>query len=72
MKIKPEQVPDEAVKAARRAWDRSAWDRSTSVQPGADVIAASINAWPGLRVSHYLTEDVITLPIPPFEETSDE
>ena len=37
--LKPEQVPDEAVKAAMEAWGR----------PGTmkDVVAAAINAWPG-------------------------
>ena len=67
MKIKPGQVPEKAVKAARRAWKSS-----TSIKPDAGMIAAAINAWPGRRVSHYLTEDVIILPILPFEETSDE
>ena len=38
--LKPEQVPDEAVKAAMEAWGR----------PGTmkDVVAAAINAWPGM------------------------
>lgn len=40
MKIKPDQVPKEVVKALLRAWDRK-----TSVQPDA-LIADAINAWP--------------------------
>lgn len=65
MKIKPEQVPEKVVKAARRAWKSS-----TSIKPDADMIAAAINAWPerGARYERHGTYLVVTLPI---EETSD-
>lgn len=66
MKIKPDQVPKEVVKALLRAWDRK-----TSVQPDA-LIAAAINAWPGMRNSQHVsfdgqTESAIILPLPQKE-----
>lgn len=64
MKIKPEQVPKEAVKALLHAWERN-----TSVQPDA-LIADAINAWPerGFRYERHGSYPVVVLP---FEETRD-
>ena len=64
MKIKPEQVPSEVVKAMLREWDRG-----TSVQPAA-LIAAAINAWPkrGFRYERHGSYPVVVLP---YEEPGD-
>lgn len=64
MKIKPEQVPSEVVKAMLREWDRG-----TSVQPAA-LIAAAINAWPERRF-RYERNGTYPVVVLPFEETSD-
>ena len=61
--IKAEQVPDAASFAldeARRDPDASPWD----------LIAAAINAWPGMRVKAVLLADTVLLPLP--KEASDE
>ena len=42
--IKPEQIPDEVVKAALKAWKKD----TETFHPNAGTIAAAINAWPGM------------------------
>ena len=45
--IRPEQIPDEVVMAALRAYERSADnDYTTSMYDFAAAIAAAMNAWP--------------------------
>ena len=70
--IKPDQIPDEVVRAAVVAWLKA-----ESIRPDAQVIAAALNAWPeAKRVKGYFTHDTdhyepaIILPLP--QETSDE
>lgn len=43
--IKPEQIPDEVVKAALEAWKKD----TETFHPNAGTIAAAINAWPGFE-----------------------
>ena len=50
--IKPEQIPDEAVRAFKDKdyWSKDDWQRK--------CIAAAINAWPEVkRVEVYFTDD---------------
>jgi hypothetical protein len=56
--IKPEQVPEEAVKAFKDKdrWSKEDWERK--------CIAAAINAWPGLTTDHrFVDPKVICLPL---------
>lgn len=58
--IKPEQIPREAVRAAMTEWEEpKATER--------DIIAAAINAWPGMRVSTLFPPNDLfaVLPLPP-------
>jgi len=72
--LKPEQVPDEVVAAAREAWLGS----DVSAQEDWRIaIAAAINAWPGNRMeTEYFThcgdywEPAVILPLP--QESGDE
>ena len=44
--VKPEQIPDEVVEAAREAWLRSDVNARDDWRA---AIAAAINAWPGVK-----------------------
>ena len=56
--IKPEQIPDEVVRAINEACDSGrAWNTR-------DTLAAAINAWPGIEIHTDGTEDWIELPLP--------
>ena len=55
--LKPEQIPDEAVKAALEAWKKD----TETFHPNAGTIAAAINAWPGMEIHTDGTEDWIEL-----------
>ena len=43
--LKPEQIPDEVVKATLEAWKKD----TETFHPNAGTIAAAINAWPGMN-----------------------
>lgn len=59
--LKPDQVPDEVVKA----YEDGRWNHDMSV---AESIAAAINAWPGVQ-HRVLIEQAIILPL--TEKTDD-
>lgn len=54
--IKPDQIPDEVVKAAVKAWKKD----TQSFHPNAEIIAAALNAWP--KADQYLGAVVLPLP----------
>jgi len=66
--IKPKQVPDEVMLAAREAYMRGEAHISTNMRA---AIAAALNAWPGMREQkqgpYGITYDLI-LPLPPQEK----
>lgn len=60
--IKPEQIPDDVVRSARRAWLVA---DDGAVNDWRKAIAAAINAWPGavLKIGLSWPENFIDLPI---------
>lgn len=76
--IKPEQIPDEVMLAAREAYMRGDAHISTNMRA---AIAAALNAWPGIKLENlcswvmdgpdlpYVEEAAsIILPLPPQEK----
>lgn len=69
--IKPEQIPDEVVKAVLEAWKKD----TETFHPNAGTIAAVINAWPGMEKGKYYSGQgrpgvrAIILPLPTEPET---
>ena len=64
--IKPEQIPDGVYYAAHDAVSRGASIR--------EVIAAALNAWPGMRMMVDIDtgdDAAIKLPLPPQEASDD-
>lgn len=55
--IKPEQVPETVAHAAEAAWSKDAtWQQ---------IVAAAINAWPGMEIEMVFAEDeFLILPLP--------
>ena len=62
--IKPEQIPDEVMLAAREAYMRGDAHISTNMRA---AIAAALNAWPGAFL-YPLNKTRIILPLPPQEK----
>jgi hypothetical protein len=69
--IKPEQIPDEVVEAATKAFDASEEDAYVSHAHDIRVaIAAAINAWPGMVIyppdvlDSTINPERIILPLP--------
>jgi hypothetical protein len=68
--IRPEQIPDEVIKAAISAYDYASSDvYTTAEQDMATAIAAALNAWPGRALAGYAGETCHILPLP--QEKSD-
>ena len=62
--IKPEQIPDEAIKKAIKAYDDADGQQDRWMR---EAIAAAINAWPGaLQEEGVFTmdDDCMILPLP--------
>ena len=61
--IKPEQIPDEAIKKAIKAYDDADGQQDRWMR---EAIAAAINAWPGavLKIGLSWPENFIDLPVP--------
>lgn len=64
--IRPEEIPDDVVMAALRAYERSADnDYTTSMYDFAAAIAAAMNAWPGAGIEMVgEVDDFLVLPLP--------
>ena len=59
--IKPEQIPDEVVKAALEAWKTD----TETFHPNAGTLAAALNAWPRMEIeTAFVEEDYLILPVP--------
>lgn len=68
--LKPEQIPDEVMLAAREAYMRGGAHISTNMRA---AIAAALNAWPGMfenPAGDYLLmkRNALILPLPPQEK----
>ena len=54
--LKAEQVPETVAHVAEVAWSKDAtWQQ---------IIAAAINAWPGMEIEIVFMEDQVVLPLP--------
>ena len=69
--IKPEQIPDEVVNAASKAYELYIYD-SVSDEGMRLAIAAALNAWPGMKACEEddLGPACLILPLP--QEKNDE
>ena len=59
--IKPEQIPNEAIKKAIKAYDDADGQQDRWMR---EAIAAAINAWPGGIIAEDLEVAGIILPLP--------
>lgn len=67
--LKAEQIPDEVVKAALKAWEED----DKSFRPNAKTIAAALNAWPKMHVGPSPADarrNSIILPLPQKETSA--
>lgn len=67
--IKPEQIPDEVVEAAREAWLRSDVNARDDWRA---AIAAAINAWPGSTGEWNVLDDRMWITLPVQQDAGDE
>ena len=63
--IKPEQVPFEVANAAWEAF------KDQKVPSWSGVVAAALNAWPGMINGHYFAEPSIILPLKETDNDSE-